>query len=138
MSMSTAADMVPGSRLPTSSTNGKLSVWSEASCSEPPPPPPPPHAATIETVPSATARERNTANRVIPPPTEHGSRRAHQGKPPFLDIHRPLPGGSGARVRRRRTNATPDSGEAPLLHAQFWALAGRSQAALTTSARRGG
>src|SRR6266571_3648547 len=104
MSMSTAADMVPGSRLPTSSTIGKLSVWSEARFSDGALLPPP-HAASIETAPTATARERNTAIRVIPPPTKHGSRRAHLGNS-LHDIHRPLPASSGARVRRRRIFAT--------------------------------
>src|SRR6267143_477262 len=69
--MSCPADMWPGSRSENSVTIGKLSVWSAASAS-PPPPPPPPHAATVVTAPSATARERNTENRVIPPPTKHG------------------------------------------------------------------
>src|SRR5260370_31215499 len=76
MSMSTAADIVAGSRLPTSSTIGKLRVWSEARF-WPPPPPPPPQATAIEIAPNATARERNVAIRDMPPPTEHGSRRAH-------------------------------------------------------------
>src|SRR5260370_35369055 len=76
MSMSTAADIVAGSRLPTSSTIGKLRVWSEARF-WPPPPPPPPQATAIEIAPNATARERNVAIRHMPPPTEHGSRRTH-------------------------------------------------------------
>src|SRR5713101_3299540 len=91
VSTSCAADMWPGSRSANSLTIGKLSVWSAASCS-PPPPPPPPQAATVEIAPSATARERNTENRLIPPPAKHGSRRAHQNGSAFLDFHRPLPG----------------------------------------------
>src|SRR5438094_9170523 len=93
MSMSTAADILAGSVLPTSSTIGKLSVWSAARFSDVVPPPPP-QAATTEIVPSATARERNTANRLIPPPTKPGSRRAHV-KDRLLEVHRPLPGGPG-------------------------------------------
>src|SRR5919108_3409585 len=94
MSMSTAADIVAGSVLPTSSTIGKLSVWSEARFWPPPPPVGPPHAATM-TVTVATARERNTAIRLIPPPTKHGSRRAHLQVSALLDVHRPLPGRPG-------------------------------------------
>src|SRR5690348_1527203 len=94
MSMSTAADMCAGSVLPTSSTMGKLSVWSEARFELPPPPPPPPQAATMATVPIATARERNTAIRLIPPPRNTASRRAHVQDLAFLEIHRPLPGDS--------------------------------------------
>src|SRR5437879_6050266 len=104
MSMSTAADMVPGSRLPTSSTIGKLRVWSEARFSDVVGFPGP-HAATIETAPTATARERNTAIRVIPPPTKHGSRRAHLNTPSTTSIAL-FPRPSGARVRRRRIFAT--------------------------------
>src|SRR6266567_2760404 len=92
MSMSTAADMCAGSVLPTSSTIGKLSVWSLARLEDEPPPPP--QAATIETAPNATARERNTANRVIPPPTEHGLEEGALTGIGLLDIHRPLPGDS--------------------------------------------
>jgi hypothetical protein len=76
MSMSTAADIVAGSRLPTSSTIGKLIVWSAARFSDGVPVPPP-QAATTQTAPIATARERNKETLVIPPPTKHGSRRAH-------------------------------------------------------------
>src|ERR1700693_1171331 len=69
MSMSTPADMWAGSTLPTSSTIGKLNVWSDASVSDPPPLLPPQAAAT-HTAPSAKARERNMELRVIQPP--HG------------------------------------------------------------------
>src|SRR5881296_1956056 len=136
MSMSTAADIFAGSVLPTSSTIGKLSVWSAARFSDVVPPPPP-QAATTEIVPSATARERNTANRLIPPPTKPGLEEgALEGSPP----RSPSPSSRwpGARVRRRRTYATLFSWMAPLLHPQFWALVHRSQVPMTFRAHAGG
>src|SRR5260370_28794711 len=58
MSMSTAADMWAGSRSPTSSTIGKLSVWSEARFWVVPPPPPP----------------QATSTRLATPPTDRALR----------------------------------------------------------------
>src|SRR5207247_2433109 len=129
MSMSTAADIFAGSRLPTSSTIGKLRVWSDARFSDGCTPPP--HAATTDRVPSATARERNTAIRLIPPPTKHGSRRAHR-RIRLLDVHRPLPGRPGRECAGDGPMPSPlQLGTAPLLHAQFWALVHRSQVPMT-------
>src|SRR5260370_14854986 len=71
MSMSAADEMWAGSRSPTSSTIGKLSVWSAARFSVVPPPPGPQAAAT-HNAPNATARERNLEYRLIQPP--HGTR----------------------------------------------------------------
>src|SRR5437773_10677918 len=71
-----------------------LRVWSAARVSEVVPPPPP-QAATNETSPSAPARERNKALRVIPPPTKHGSRSARTSGILLPRIHRHLPGCPG-------------------------------------------
>src|SRR2546427_12795406 len=117
MSMSTAADMCAGSRSPMSSTIGKLSVWSAASVSLGPPPPPP-QAATVEIAPSATARERNKENRVIPPPTKHGLEEGAlvETRPSSTSIAL-FPVCPGARVRRRRTSPPLENLRvAPLLH----------------------
>src|ERR1044071_1545825 len=92
--MSTAADICAGSRLPGLSTIGKLSVWSDARFSEGWLVPPP-QAVTMNNVPSATARERETAMRVIPPPTKHGSRRAHLRWAVLENPSRSFPGGHG-------------------------------------------
>src|SRR2546430_14024650 len=83
--MPTAADMGPGSRLPVAPPVETLGVGSEAVFAVVLLLPPP-HAASIETAPTATARERNTAIRVIPPPTKHGSRRAHSKTPSSTSI----------------------------------------------------
>src|SRR5260370_25724548 len=94
MSMSTAADMWAGSRSPTSSTIGKLSVWSAARFSVVPPPPGPQAAAT-HNAPNATARERNLEYRLIQPPHRTRSEAAHQTPshpPPSLP---PLPAEPG-------------------------------------------
>src|SRR5213594_4020143 len=62
MLTSTAACSSAGSMSPMSSTIGKLSVWSDASCSDCVPLPPP-HAAASDGAPTAIASDRKTYER---------------------------------------------------------------------------
>src|SRR4051812_33877162 len=62
MLTSTAACSSAGSMSPMSSTIGKLSVWSAASCSDCVPLPPP-HAAASDMAPTAIAKDRKTYER---------------------------------------------------------------------------
>src|SRR5216683_4826462 len=97
MSMSTAADMWAGSRSPTSSTIGKVRVWSEARFWVVPPPPPPQATRTrLATPPTDRAlRIRNEVGVIAFP---YQSLRPSLFPPPSS---RCLRGTTGARARRR-------------------------------------
>src|ERR1700674_1026920 len=115
MSMSTPADILPGSRMPTSSTSGKLSVWSEARFSDVPPPPPP-QAAAIERAPKSTAlRERNLESRVIHPPLDTNCKEGARDLPPTFTSHRPLPGRPGRECAGDGTQPSSDGRRYPTI-----------------------
>src|SRR5258708_21893763 len=112
MSMSTAADMWAGSRSPTSSTIGKLRVWSEARFWVVPPPPPP-QATRTRLATQPTDRALRICNEVGVIAFPYQSLRPSLFPPPSS---RCLRGTTGARARgrgvadARPTYSTPHCG----------------------------
>src|SRR5258708_12174124 len=98
MSMSTAADMWAGSRSPTSSTIGKLSVWSEARFWVVPPPPPPQATSTRLATPP-TDRALRICNEVGVIAFPYQSLRPSLFPPAFSPVSSRAPRGERAPTR---------------------------------------